>query len=107
MTDGKQRRLLWLHAWSRMAIMVSKHGNSWEAKKNEQWLPLSMITVVERRIIQHKLGPDRAKGAPLIIGTLLLVEAPAWLLEQKGLKDDAELPDHGVVASVEEGWRRF
>mgnify|MGYP005833084573 CR=1 FL=1 len=86
-----ERRTLWLHSWTRRAIMVSPERGYYAASKDERWLPISQITQVDRRLIKHPLGDARPKAAPLHIGTLVTIEANAELFARKRLDRSVDI----------------
>jgi hypothetical protein len=74
------QRKLWLHSWTDKALLVSP---SFISHNGGEWLPRSQIVVEQRQIV---------KRGPLILGTLLTLQVPAWLCDKRRLTADAEIP---------------
>lgn len=84
------QRHLFQHAETTAAILVSTTPLYHEAERRGAWLPLSQISVVERRMAFNPSFGQRPETA-LILGTVVTVDAPDWLLDDRGLTADADV----------------
>lgn len=85
------RLWFWLHSWTRDALMVSIHEARYLADREHYWLPISQVREIGRRNIEHPDGPNRGKGAPLHLGTVIELEIPDWLIEARGIEKGIEI----------------
>lgn len=87
-------RRLWLNSWTHKALLVGPERGE---RESNRWLPRSRVREVERVLVRHPLGDARAKGAPELLGTLLVLSGDPELFDRKGLGRDAANPIPGLL----------
>lgn len=88
MSAGKITRKLWLNAETDKAVMVGPEPL--HRARSNRWLPRSMIEIEARETVRNpRFGT--APHIAEILGTMVTIKAPAFVLARSGLNRDAEI----------------
>ena len=85
-------RRLFIHAETDKAVLVSPKASYHGAERDGGWLPRSQIEIRERRVAFNPQFGEAPQIA-LILGTVVDLTAPGWLLESRRLTENAPVPD--------------
>lgn len=81
-------RRLFLHATTDRALLVSTTSVQADAERDGGWLPRSQVSEVGPREAVANPRADQPAAAA-ILGTIVTLQAPAWLFDRRGIKHDA------------------
>ena len=83
------QRKLYLHAETDKGLLVSPSSINATAETEGAWLPRSQVREISREPVPN---PNAGRpSAAAILGEMITIEAPGWVLRDRGIDRDAEV----------------